>query len=170
MNKRMLCWAGFISAAILVAVIPEYFFSTEDEPVVQPRGPANKSAIEPVVAPAHSVASAVAPGAVANVPQRDLFAVHSWRIVPTYRPVVVAPVAPVVYRPVAPPLPFQFVGKLDDSVHLQVFLQEGEQVHVVRVGDVIGGTYKVEKITQSNMTLLYLPLKVSQSMAVGSTL
>jgi hypothetical protein len=70
--------------------------------------------------------------------------------------------------PSAPPLPFQFLGKLDDSETLRVFLQRGERVHTVSVGDVIDGTYRVERIAAGQMTLIYLPLNVSQTLSVGS--
>lgn len=171
-SRRGLYWAIFLGAAGLVALIPEYFFAGDDELAVQATDPASRLQKPSVVAQQgeQSGAGSGAKSASASVPQADLFAVRSWRVVPQFKPMAVAPVAPVVYRPSAPPLPFHFIGKLEDHSRLQVFLQEGEQVHVVRVGDVIGGTYKVQRITQEQMTLLYLPLKISQSLAVGSTL
>lgn len=169
-TRRAWYWAAFLGVAGLVAVIPEYFFANDAELVVQPSERATKPALKRPLVDLDVGAVVASTEAAQQVPQDDLFAVRSWRVAPPYRPVVAAPVVPTVYRPSAPPLPFQFIGKLDDHAHLRVFLQEGEQVHVVQVGDVIGGTYKVQKITANQMTLLYLPLKISQSMAVGSTL
>jgi Tfp pilus assembly protein PilP len=80
-----------------------------------------------------------------------------------------APSAPPA-KPKAPPLPFKFIGKLDDSQQLQVFLLRGEQVLVVREGDLIDKTYKVQRIDAERMTLVYLPLDIAQSLAVGSAL
>jgi hypothetical protein len=72
--------------------------------------------------------------------------------------------------PSAPPLPFQYLGKLDDSERLRVFLLRGERIHTVSVGDVIDGTYRVERIDGGQMTLIYLPLNISQTLSVGSAL
>jgi hypothetical protein len=70
--------------------------------------------------------------------------------------------------PTAPPLPFQFIGKLEDSQQLQVFLQNGERLYVVRAGDVIDDVYKVDRISATEMSLVYLPLKFAQTLSVGS--
>jgi hypothetical protein len=47
------------------------------------------------------------------------------------------------------------------------YLQEGDQVHAVLVGDTINGTYKVESVEKNVMELTYLPLKIKQTLSVG---
>ena len=76
--------------------------------------------------------------------------------------------APVVQAPTAPPLPFQFVGRLADQRDLQVFLQSGEKLYVVRQGDVIEDTYRLDRVSASELSLVYLPLHQSQTLSVGS--
>ncbi|MNZ99389.1 hypothetical protein D3C78_1187100 [compost metagenome] len=81
------------------------------------------------------------------------------------------PPAPVAPPPAtAPPLPFEFVGKLDDAQRLRVFLTRGEKIYTVTVGDVIDGTYRVERIKGDEMVLTYLPLNVTQTLSVGDRL
>jgi hypothetical protein len=43
-------------------------------------------------------------------------------------------------------------------------------VHTVGVGDVVDNTYRVESITDTHMTLIYLPLNIRQTLSVGSKL
>jgi hypothetical protein len=81
-----------------------------------------------------------------------------------------APAPAPAAAPTAPALPFQFFGKLDDGERLRVFLLRGERIHTVSVGDVIDGTYRVERIDGGQMTLIYLPLNISQTLSVGSAL
>ncbi len=75
----------------------------------------------------------------------------------------------MVQVPTAPPLPFQFVGRLHDHSDLQVFLQSGEKIYVVRKGDVIDETWRIERISEKELSLVYLPLRLAQTLSVGST-
>jgi len=70
--------------------------------------------------------------------------------------------------PQAPPLPFTFMGKLIDDGKTIVFLTKADRNYVVRMGDTIDGTYRVDEIGEQSMTLTYLPLESKQSLAVGS--
>ena len=74
----------------------------------------------------------------------------------------------MVQVPTAPPMPFQFIGRMDDRTDLQVFLQNGEKIYVVRKGDVIDETWKIEGISDLELSLVYLPLHLSQTLSVGS--
>ncbi|MBS1145064.1 MAG: putative proline-rich transrane protein [Proteobacteria bacterium] len=80
----------------------------------------------------------------------------------------VAPPPPPPPKPTAPPLPFQYLGKLKEDDGIRVFLnQQGKHI-IAKVGDVIDGVYSVEDISGGQMTLLYLPLKEKQILAIGS--
>lgn len=163
---RRLFWLAFLGSAAALAVAPE-FFSEQAEPQAMPRSA--RPAAEAPQAPAQALALPVAE-APAVVPGDDLFASQSWYVAPPPAPVMAAaPPAPPA-KPKAPPLPFKFIGKLDDRQHLQVFLLRGEQVLVVREGDLIDKTYKVQRIDPERMTLVYLPLDIAQTLAVGSAL
>ena len=56
-----------------------------------------------------------------------------------------------------------------DRSDLQVFLQDGEKIYVVRNGDVIDDTWKIAAISDAELSLVYLPLHLSQTLSVGST-
>lgn len=174
-SRRRVFWLVFLGAAALVAVVPELYFpeieEAGDRPVAE-HGTEQQGELATLrttptkPATAHSQAAPAAPLA-----QADLFAPHSWYVAPAPAPVVVRPVvAPVAPQPMAPPLPFRFIGKLDDSQRLQVFLLNGERLHVVTVGDVIDGTYRVERIDAQQLTLTYLPMQQSQLLAIGGSL
>lgn len=95
-------------------------------------------------------------------PAADLFSAKSW-YVPPAPPKTTEPLAPT-----APPLPFTYLGKMEEEPGKWLaYLAEGEAVHPVRPGDVIEGTYRVEGITGGQMTLLYLPLSIRQTLATG---
>ena len=74
-----------------------------------------------------------------------------------------APVAPV--EPQAPPLPFRYVGAIDDDRGKAGFLLEGTQVRLARPGEEIAGRYRVERITPSAVEFTYLPLKKMQTLS-----
>jgi hypothetical protein len=69
--------------------------------------------------------------------------------------------------PTAPPLPFTYLGRYEDSATPVFFLVRGDRVLLVRAGDVIEGTYRVEGIVGTALGLTYLPLKIRQSLDTG---
>ncbi|MGF6594462.1 hypothetical protein [Pseudomonas sp. 2835] len=162
-TQRSLAWLAFLGAAAVLAWAPGYFFdeAAEDGEAAVVR--ANKASAS-VTAQVHKAAKPAA------LQPRDLFPSKSWKpavqvTTVTEQPVVMAPVA---MAPVAPALPFQFVGRLDDRDDKQVFLQSGEKLYVVRRGDVIDDTYRIEQISATELSLVYLPLHLSQTLSVGS--
>lgn len=74
-----------------------------------------------------------------------------------------ASAAPVVrVEPQAPPLPFRYVGAIDDAQGKAVFLVEGTQVRMARAGEEIGGQYRLVRITPTAIEFTYLPLNKTQ--------
>lgn len=69
-------------------------------------------------------------------------------------------------RPVAPALPFVVLGRVDHNGEMRLALSEGEQMHLVKVGDIIDGRYRVDHIG-TELRLTYLPLKEVQVMTIG---
>ncbi|PSJ46743.1 hypothetical protein C7H85_09045 [Zobellella endophytica] len=182
MNKRrMLNWLAFLGAAGVIALIPELLFTEVDgeaRPVARDEGPRQqqgqlatlRSEQEPTMITNVNENRTGDEVAVAGFPRADLFAAHSWH---RPAPVPMAEPAPTVAprpAPSAPSLPLRFIGRLDDSRGTQLFLQWDERIHLVRVGDVIEGTYRLERLDRDRLTLIYLPLRQSQSLAVGSPL
>lgn len=70
--------------------------------------------------------------------------------------------------PSAPPLPFRYIGKARAGNGWEVYLSQGERVHVVRPDEVIDGTYRVGVIAPPSMTLVFLPLEQVQSIDIGA--
>jgi hypothetical protein len=83
------------------------------------------------------------------------------------RPVVQAP-PPAPELPVAPPLPFTFVGLMEQGVPKpQAFLAKGNALLVVTAGDVIDGdTYRVDSLSSQQIQLTYLPLNTPQTLNI----
>ena len=165
-RKRAFGWAAFLA----ITGVPEMFFNDGENPPE-----ATKIAAAPASAgKVHSGAAADKAAAVSAKPlnmTRDLFAVKSWKPAPTLATLTdeqAAAALQATVKPSAPPLPFQFIGRMDDRSDLQVFLQSGEKLYVVRLGDVIDDTYRIEHISATELSLVYLPLHLSQTLSVGS--
>jgi hypothetical protein len=168
-SKRAVGWMAFFGVAAALAWFPDYFKSADNTE-------AEVAAVAtPAKGKAHGTSSATQGAGVSTAikdlsPAGDLFAARSWKPAPTLASVneQAVNVVPVVQVPTAPPLPFQFIGRLDDRSDLQVFLQNGEKIYVVRKGDVIDETWKIERISDKELSLVYLPLHLSQTLSVGS--
>lgn len=72
-------------------------------------------------------------------------------------------------KKVAPTLPFHVLGRYEESGKVVIFIQNGEQNLIARVGDVLADVYKVETIEESKLSLRYLPLNELQTMEIGSS-
>lgn len=92
----------------------------------------------------------------------DIFPSKSWYVPPPPpKPVPPPPPAP-------PPIPFVYLGKMFEDGKALVFLSKQERNLVVREGDVIEGSYRVESILPPVMTLTYLPLNMKQTFPIGA--
>ncbi|GAO36450.1 hypothetical protein SCT_1857 [Sulfuricella sp. T08] len=92
----------------------------------------------------------------------DIFPGKSWHVPPPPpKPVPPPPPAP-------PPIPFVYLGKMIEDGKPTVFMSRQERNLVVREGDVIEGTYRVESILPPVMTLTYLPLNMKQTFPIGA--
>lgn len=77
------------------------------------------------------------------------------------------PVAQVAPPPTAPPLPFTYIGRLDEDGKYTVFLGARGRNYAVKVGEVIAQVYRVDEIKPPMMTMTYLPLSIKQTMQIG---
>lgn len=148
-TQRAVMWAGFLGLSGALAWAPGHWFGEESEVA--------------------SIAGKPAKGP--EQASRDLFPRQQWTkpqalATVTEQPVVAAPV--VAAAATAPALPFQFVGRIGDREDLQIFLQSGEKLYVVRQGDVIDQTYRLDRVSANELDLVYLPLHQSQTLSVGS--
>lgn len=79
-----------------------------------------------------------------------------------------APVRPVAARREAPPLPFTYLGQMIDQGKTTVFVTRGEDHYGLQPGLVIDDAYQVERITDSQVTFVYVPLGIRQVLPVPS--
>lgn len=91
--------------------------------------------------------------------------------VPPPAPVVVAAPAPPPPppAPTAPALPFKYIGRIVEAGHAVFFLTKDDKLYTVRVGDDIDGIYYVDGETDGQLKLIYKPLSVAQTLAVGAS-
>lgn len=100
---------------------------------------------------------------------KNLFAAYDWNPPPVVQiPPTQKPAPPVA--PTAPPLPFSFVGLLEQQAKPTVFLAKGENLLLVSAGDVIDETYRVEVINANEIVFTYVPLKQKQSITIAGGL
>jgi hypothetical protein len=103
----------------------------------------------------------------------DLFAAHDWRPPAPPPPPAVAEVPAPPPPRVAPPLPFRYLGRLEEpDGRVAVFLlrsgagnERQQPPIVVRVGDLIAPHHRVDQIGPRSMRLTYLPLAQAQTLS-----
>jgi hypothetical protein len=79
-----------------------------------------------------------------------------------------ADVPPLPSGPVAPSIPFTYLGKKAADGKWEVYLGRGDDTLIVHDQMVIDGSYRVEAINPPTLTLVYLPLKLVQTIDIGS--
>jgi hypothetical protein len=95
-------------------------------------------------------------------PSRDPFAATSFQPPP---PPTAAAI--VIAKPAAPPLPFQYQGLLRQNGKLAVFLADDASLLIAREGETLAGQYRVERLTEQEIILQYLPLAERQTLNFG---
>ena len=101
----------------------------------------------------------------ADTEPQALFGAVSWQPppAPAQRAAEAAPPPP----PVAPPFPYPYLGGLSEDGVRTAFFAQGERVLPVRAGDTVDAVYRIDQMTEKLMTLTYLPLNQSLSLALG---
>lgn len=79
----------------------------------------------------------------------------------------VEPPPPPPPRPRAPPLPFRYLGQLQEGGEPRVFIDHQGRHLVIKAGDLIGGSYAVETVGAGQVVFVYLPLKERQVLPTG---
>jgi hypothetical protein len=128
-------------------------------------------------APPPSAGAAAGPGLpelptrnrIAESASKDPFAARGW--LPPPPPPPPAPVVTVQAgpppAPTAPPVPFRFVGLIEEkAAKPAAFIAKGEALFVVHVGDVVENTYRVESFNSAQVVVTYLPLQQRQTIEV----
>ncbi|MPZ43700.1 MAG: hypothetical protein GEV05_09905 [Betaproteobacteria bacterium] len=71
--------------------------------------------------------------------------------------------------PEAPALPFRFIGRQDaDGVPL-IFLEQQEQIHIVRIGETVADAWRLDKADDQALVFTYVPLGQQRKLATGSS-
>jgi hypothetical protein len=96
---------------------------------------------------------------------KDPFTARGWLPPPPPPPPPAAEApAPPPPPPTAPPVPFRFVGLLEEkSSKPAAFIAKGDALYVVHVGDVVESTYRVESFNSAQVVVTYLPLQQRQT-------
>jgi len=166
-SSRALLWMMFLGLAGAVVLIARYLLPAEEVvPAVSRRGApvAAAQGIPNPPPPSLELPDRLerrAPETDSST--RDVFEAKSWAAAPPPPPAAAAPPAPVV----APPLPFRFIGWIDDGDRLRPFLSRGDEVFEVAEGDALDPGYRVERIEPTRITFLYAPLSQTQTLSLG---
>jgi hypothetical protein len=136
------------------------------------------AASAPVAAASAPVAAASAPAAAAGVPaagasravpsgEGQAFGRLSW--LPPPPPAAPPPPPPAPVAPTAPPLPFTFVGMVENGMGKpQAFLAKGDTLLVVSAGELLeNNTYRVDSFDANQVVITYLPLTTKQTIDVS---
>jgi hypothetical protein len=94
-----------------------------------------------------------------------VFTGKSWYVPPPPPPPTPPPPPP---PPAAPPLPFTYLGQLQDGGKAEIFLVKDDRVLTVKQGDILEGNYRVDGIVGSKLELTYLPLGIKQTLNIGT--
>ncbi len=166
MNVRSMPWRKIILGSVLLVSVGAalWLASQEDDEPEVPRPSRTRRAqvaTKAVSAPPQLQLQSLQRPRQAVGSHDDAFAPHSW--VP-----LVAPAAPPPPpAPAAPILPFTYHGQLADGPVITVFLMRGEQTYVVKRGDTLLDTYRVDDVQPSALVLTYLPLNQQQVLPTG---
>lgn len=101
--------------------------------------------------------------------EADPFAPKGWQPEPvTLQPAAEsqAPVAIVEAAPPPVPLPFKFVGQMNDGTDLVIYLSSGDQVVLARQGDTLDGGYRVSSIGPTQIEFESIASGLKQPLAI----
>src|SRR5438094_3796645 len=89
----------------------------------------------------------------------DPFSAQSW--LPRRKPAVVSSAPP---EPVTPPLPYRFAGQFHRESGMEVYVARGEEIFPVKAGDTLDGQYKVDSVSTTEVSFIYLPSGTRQTL------
>lgn len=164
--RRALLWGG-LAVAVLASIAVSESPVDDSAAVVAPMQTARTES-------APDAAAARTPGLALQRLTRtewtesdaDPFRVKSWYVAPP------PPPPPPPPKPTAPPLPFKYMGALEDTGQggkTMVYLAKGNDSFQVAVGDKFADGYQLEKIERGQLVIRYLPLSILQTLSTGWT-
>ncbi|MBL0726172.1 hypothetical protein [Piscinibacter sp. HJYY11] len=69
-------------------------------------------------------------------------------------------------KPTAPQFPYPYMGGLSEDGVRTAFFMKGERVLPVKAGDVVDAAYRIDEMNDQQMTLTYLPLNETMTVAL----
>jgi len=90
-----------------------------------------------------------------------LFESKSWYVPPPVQAVLV-PVQMPSPESTTPSLPFAFIGRMVDGNDVTLFLSQNDRQYAVKEKDILDNIYRVDKISESEVVLTYLPTNTQQ--------
>lgn len=160
--RRWLVLGGLLLATVVASVWPR----GEESPALEVVAPsARGNAVTPKSEQTSSAPAGLPPlGERLERPQgatkvENLFAATSWT----------PPLAKLAASaPSAPPFPYAIAGNLIDNGVLTVVFTKQNQHFVLRVGEVLENTYRLDRINSSSIAVTYLPLGHQQTLPLGA--
>ena len=160
--RRRLVLGGLLLATVVASVWPR----GEESRVLEVVAPAARgNAVTPMSEQTASAPAGLPPlGERFERPQgatkvENLFAAKSW-----------IPASPklAASAPVAPPFPYAIAGNLVDNGVMTVVFTKQNQHFVLRVGEVLENTYRLDGIDSRSIAVTYLPLGQQQTLPLGA--
>ncbi|MFP5410782.1 MAG: hypothetical protein ACLGG6_07385 [Gammaproteobacteria bacterium] len=150
----------WLALALAVTLAAAFWPAREDtvEVVERAERPSRPAADAQVAAPAPPPPAAAV--RLAEM-QGNLFPSQTW--VPPPPP---PPKPPPPPPPSPPPLPFKYLGRWVDDGKLTIFLAQGEQPVPIHTGQVLSGTWRVDAITERQVSFTYLPLDMPSTLGI----
>lgn len=98
-----------------------------------------------------------------NAQATDMFQSHAWTSPPPPKP---AATAELPAKPVAPPLPYSYMGKLEDAPQGTLFLlSANNKVYTVLQGELIDRVWRVDGEDAASLHFTYVPLALPKTLA-----
>jgi len=92
----------------------------------------------------------------------DAFQPRSWQ--PPAPPPKSAPAA----KPVAPPLPFAYLGRIEEDGATTIYLRRGEDVVLAQPHKAIDSTYRLDEVSANRLVFTHVPLQQQQVLSLGA--
>lgn len=99
----------------------------------------------------------------------DVFGTQNKRVSNQIKPLVKVRQNPKMVIQQAPRMPFKYIGQLAENGTTKIFLMKGDALYIVKEGDNIELDYKLEKVEEEQLSILYMPLDITQTINIGRT-
>lgn len=85
---------------------------------------------------------------------------------PAAMPLKVQP-APPPPPPQAPEIPFRYLGSQEAGGARTLFLEQQQETHIVKVGDIIANAWRLDEVNQHSAVFTYVPLGQRRTLSLG---